>query len=110
MYLSWELSLCHLETAIFQFIYSKTPSLWLELCEWVRLGNDDRQLRQARSIISSGRGYVVTRRRKLEGKPLGANLPVGKVLGVDLFGKAIQMVSLNSGCLLTIPELLALQR
>lgn len=76
----------------------------------MRLVNDDRQLRQVRSIISSGRGYVVTRRRKLEGNPLGANLPGGKGLGVDLFGKTIQMVALTSGCLLTIPELLALQK
>lgn len=60
--------------------------------------------------MSSGRGYTAARRGKLEGNALGVNLPVGKGLGVDMSGKTIQMVSLNSGCLLTIPEFLALVR
>lgn len=73
IYRGWELSLCLLEMATSYLVYNGPLLLCLGLCEWLGLVNDDRQLRQARSIMSSGKGYAVSRRGKLEGGCLGAN-------------------------------------
>lgn len=72
-YLGWKLSLRLLETTISYPIYGRRPPLRLKLCEWVQLVNDDTQLRQAGSTMSSRRGYTVARKEKLEEECLRGN-------------------------------------